>query len=179
MKFLLAAAAIVLPIASHAGPKLIDVVGLIPGVSDAQQVRQASAQPTSTDDGVFLEIGGIKIPCITDFLNGRLAAMTCFTGSSGSSKYTRESNQQVFEELVAGWTRKFGVPDKTERQKVRTRAGVEYEQLSVSWMDASGNRLEIANMMQSVTQGLISIRSADALRKEALEEGQRNAAKKF
>ncbi len=165
-----------------AGPNQIDILGLGPGVSDPLQVQQASVHPKSRFESiVFLEIGGHKIPCMVEFLNGKLAALGCLTGK-GSKKnqtYTEASNSDIYRDLVVGFTKKFGKPDFVKSNPVRTRVGVEYEVSIATWIDKHGNKLLLYSMFDTVDMGLITLESSDFLRRETENRDANEARKKF
>lgn len=165
-----------------AGPNQLDILGLVPGVSELPQVKQASADSNSnSNDSVLLEIGGYRIPCALSLLNGKLASLTCFTGKGTEkySKYTEASNTEVHSTLTAGFTKKFGKPDSVIREPVRTRMGVEYEQQFVTWKDKRGSKLQLVSMADSVNMGLITFESAEYLKQEAEKNAADEAKKKF
>lgn len=69
-------------------PNQLDILGLVPGISELAQVKQASLDSnSSSNDNVTLEIGGHKIVCVTKYLNGKLAMLGCATGK-GRQKST-------------------------------------------------------------------------------------------
>ena len=122
---------LVIPLATlateaNSGPNQMDILGLVPGVSDLQQVKAASVDPNTTSkESVRLEIGGHVMPCAVSVLDGKLSDLTCFTGK-GTGKYetyTEASNTLVHAELTLGFTKKFGKPDSVSNEAVRTRAG--------------------------------------------------------
>lgn len=165
-----------------AGPDQLDILGLVPGVSELPQIKQAGADSDSkSNDSVLLEIGGHKIPCALSLLNGKLASLVCFTGKGTEKylKYTEASNTEVHSTLTAGFTKKFGKPDSVIREPVRTRMGVVYEQQFVTWKDKQGNKLQLVSMADSVSMGLITIESAEYLKQEIEKESADEAKKKF
>lgn len=165
-----------------AGPNQLDILGLVPGVSELPQVKQTSVDPNSnSNDSVTLEIGGYKIPCALSFLNSKLASLVCLTGK-GTKKYeqyTEASNTEVHSTLTAGFTKKFGKPDSVTNKPVRTRMGVEYVQQFVTWKDKRGNELQLDSMAGTVNRGLISFESSEYLKEEAEKNAAEEARKKF
>jgi hypothetical protein len=165
-----------------AGPNQLDILGLVPGVSEPPQVKQAGVDPNSNSkESVMLEIGGYKIPCALSFLNGKLASLTCLTGEGTEEyeQYTKASNTEVHSTLTAGFTKKFGKPDSVNREPVRTRMGVEYEQQFVTWKDKRGNKLQLISMADTVNMGLITFESSEYLKEEAEKNAAEEARKKF
>lgn len=166
-----------------AGPDQLDILGLVPGVSELTQVKQAHVgrTPTINPTFVFLEIGGYKMPCFSSFLNGKLATLECRTGQGTEqySQYTEASNTEVHSTLTAGFTKKFGKPDSVITKPVRTRMGVEYEQQFVTWKDKRGNKLELVSMADTVNEGLITLESSEHLKQEAEKNAEVEARKKF
>jgi hypothetical protein len=165
-----------------AGPNQLDILGLIPGVSSLEQVKQASLDPKSaSSNDVRLDIGGHKIPCSLELLNGKLASLVCFTGE-GNGKYdiyTEASNTEVHSTLTNGFSKKFGKPDSVIIEPVRTRRGVEYEQQLVIWKDQQGNELQLHLMADTVKIGMITFESAEYLEQEARKNAAEEAQKKF
>ena len=52
------------------------MLGLVPGIADAEAVRQASADPASSaESGAVLEIGGHKLPCGVSYIEGKLSCV--------------------------------------------------------------------------------------------------------
>ena len=107
---------------SVAGPPQLDVVGLMPGVTTAAQVTAQSFERLQTDSYPRIEIGGRRLPCDVQYLDGRLADMTCYTGSRSGAWYTKASNIEVFVEHLGGFIERFGRPDTYTKGTVRTRA---------------------------------------------------------
>lgn len=166
-----------------AAPEQLDILGLVPGVSDNTQVYQVdvSREPKIGDSLVFLEIGGYKMPCKTSYLNGKLAKLYCRTGKGTGqySQYTEASNTEVHSTLTTGFTKKFGKPDSVITEPVRTRMGVEYEQQFVTWNDKRGNKLTLVSIDDTVNEGLITLESSEHLKQEAEKNAEAEARKKF
>lgn len=167
-----------------AGPNQLDILGLIPGVSELAQVQQADFdQNRKSKDGVMLEIGGYKIPCGLSFLNGKLASLVCptGTGTTGSVeyKYTEASNIEVHSALTSGFTKKLGKPDSIIREAVRTGMGVEHENQLVTWIDKRGNKLQLISIDGNIKKGLITLMSSELLKQLEEKDAADNARKKF
>lgn len=170
-----------------AGPDQLDILGLVPGVSEltqVQQVRQADAAPQPgflrSRGVVYLEIGGHKMPCNPTFINGKLASLPCLTGTGkDDNQHTKATNTEVHSTLTAGFTKKFGEPDSVNTKPVRTRNGVEYEQQLVTWLDNRGNKLVLLSILGLVTQGFITLESSEYLEQEAEKNAENAARKKF
>ena len=165
-----------------AGPNQLDILGLVPGVSELLQVKQASVKTQSNDNkSVMLEIGGYNIICALSLLNGKLASLDCLTGK-GTKKYeqyTDASNTEIHSTLTVGFTNKFGKPDSVTKQPVRTAMGVEYEQQFVTWNDKQGNKLQLVSMTDNVNTGFITFESSEYLKEEAEKNAAVEARKKF
>ena len=102
-----------------ARPNQLDILGLVPGISELTQVQQAGIDlDNHSDKGIRLEIGGHKIPCALSFINDKLASLVCLTGNR-TDKYTEASNIEVHSTLIIGFTKKFGKPDSVTRSSVR------------------------------------------------------------
>lgn len=165
-----------------AGPNQLDILGLVPGVSELPQVKQAGVDPNSdSNKSVWLKIGGYKIPCALSLLNGKLASLNCLTGEGTKKyeKYTEASNTEVHSTLTAGFTKKFGKPDSVTSAPVRTRMGVEYVIQFVTWKDKRGNKLELVSMADTVSMGLINFESSEYLKEKAGKNAAEEARKKF
>jgi hypothetical protein len=164
------------------GPSKLDILGLVPGISDLRQVKLASMDPNDTSsENVRLEIGGHAMFCAVSFLDEKLADLTCFTGK-GTGKYetyTEASNTQVHADLTAGFTKKFGKPDSVKNEVVRTRIGVEYTRNLVVWIDRQGNRLQLLSMLGTVSEGAITFESLASRKKADQETAEKEGKKKF
>lgn len=165
-----------------AGPAQLDILGLLPGVSEAVDVRRAGMDPSSTSDEVVrLEIGGHAIPCATSYIDRKLASLGCLTGK-GTGRYqtfTEASNTSVYSDLLSGFSKKFGKPDSISKEPVRTRLGVEHVINIATWVDKHGNRLQLVSMVDVVTAGMITFESAEYLRRQAAESAAAESKKKF
>lgn len=165
-----------------AGPVQLDVLGLLPGVSEAVDVRRAGMDPNSTSDEVVrLEIGGHAIPCATSYIDQKLASLDCFTGKGTGryETYTEASNTSVYSDLLSGFSKKFGKPDSISKAPVRTRLGVEHVINIATWVDKRGNKLQLFSMVDVVTAGMITFESAEYLRRKAAESAAAESKKKF
>lgn len=178
---------LVIPLATlaaeaNSGPNQIDILGLVLGVSDLQQVKEASVDPNTTSkESVRLELGGHVMPCAVSILDGKLSDLTCLTGK-GTGKYetyTEASNTLVHSELALGFTKKFGKPDSVSNETVRTRAGVEYTNNQVVWIDKQGNKLILISLFGTVGKGVISFASLASMRKHEAERAEIEGKKKF
>ncbi len=162
-----------------ATPNQLDVLGLVPGVSELPQVIQAGDYSYSLGhSSVKLEIGGHRIPCSVDFRNDKLDRLTCFTGED-KHRFTEASNTQVHSTLTEGFTKKFGKPNSVIRDPVRTGMGVTYEQIIVTWKDKQGNILKLELMFDNVNTGAIFLQSAAYLKQLAADAAAAEAKKKF
>lgn len=170
------------PLSALGTPDQLDILGLVPGVSDKAQIQKVAIDSGNIAEGVVkLEVGGHKIPCVFELLDEKLADLQCFTGKGNGKReiYTEASNFEVHTDLLAGFTRKFGKPDQTKVNPVRTRVGVDYERSWVSWFDKRGNKLTLISIMENVDGGAITLESAESLAKAAAELADKNARKKF
>ncbi len=169
---------------AFAGPNQLDILGLVPGISELSHVKQVGFyQKNSYSDvgAIRLEIGGHKMTCPLKFLNGKLASLTCLTGKGKEiyEQYTAASNTEVHSTLTSGFMKKFGKPDSVIRNPVRTRVGVEHEQQLVTWKDKRGNTLQLLSIVDTVNMGMISLNSAEHLKQEAEKKAAEEARKKF
>lgn len=167
-------------ILAFASPNQLDILGLVPGVSELSQVQNAADPNFKSEKIVKLEIGGHKIPCAVSFLNGKLAHLSCTTGKGrGGIAWTEASNTEVHADLAAGFTKKFGIPNAIDKMPMRTRMGVTYENNIIGWKDKRGNQLYLYPMADIVDQGLITLSSFEYLQQEAGSKAENEARKKF
>jgi hypothetical protein len=144
-----------------AEPDQLDILGLIPDVSELPQTLQVGKEVSGSKDIRIFEMGRHNIPCTVEFINDKLADITCFTGKRDESKkFTEASNIVVHSDMKAWFTEKFGKPDSIER----TRWGVEDELEIVSWKDKRGNKLQLFSMFYQVDVGMISLQSSKSLK---------------
>jgi len=163
-----------------AGPKQLDILGLVPGVSDVSQIRQVAVEYNESQSILRIEIGGEKTPCNLDLLNGKLAQLLCLTGNErGRTRYTDASNTEVHLTLKVGFTKKFGKPDTVISNPLRTRMGVQYQQEIVTWEDLRGNRLSLVSISGSIDTGYFSVQSSEYLKQEAEKKIANDSMKKF
>jgi len=160
-----------------AGPNQIDILGLIPGVSDSEDIKRVAVR----DGGraVMLEIGGHSLPCIPSYIDNKLSGLVCLTGKNGGTRYTDESNTTIHVELWAGFAKKFGKVDAIDKSRVRTVLGSEHEKSTVMWKDKKGNILRLVSIFDSVTSGAIEMYSNEHLKNHAENRATREANKKF
>jgi hypothetical protein len=184
-KYLIAALFVLLSSGAVAGPNQLDVLGLVAGVSSRSQVKDV-AVPRSVEEAmngdyiIELEIGGHKIPCNVSFYWDKLANLSCLTGKiSDRQVYTDASNITIYNDLVKGFSMKFGKPDHLKSNPVRTKLGVEHIQDIALWIDAKGNRLLISSMEDTTDIGFITFSSAERLKNVTDEYSAKEAKKKF
>lgn len=140
---------------------VIDVIGIYPGISTKSQVA-------SKKSGRFFIIGGYQILCLPEFKRGKLSRLYCETGEDRYSKDRISgadrpvTNFEVHEQLLAGFSKKFG-PPRLEEETVRTKLGVTYESQSAVWKDKFGNRLTAISIFNSVDRGLLLLESSDSI----------------
>jgi hypothetical protein len=159
-----------------AGPRQIDVLGLVPGVADEEAVAKASGSQSAPDGTANLfVIGGHEMLCKVSYVDSRLSRLGCYTGVQA----TTASNQAVFAELLVGFSKKLGKPDSSTKESIRTRAGVPHERRIVRWIDTRGNRLTLFSIYDRVDAGYFLLESADQRRQDAAESSAREASKKF
>lgn len=130
MVFLLTAGTSVL-----ASPDQLDVLGLIPGVSDLSQVKQVSVdgtRPNESGEGeeFLLEVGGYIFSYTGLFRNEKLDSLACRPRGSGDI--------DAHLVLLVGFTKKFG---KFRVEKGDRLKGYRFD---VSfWTDRRGNSFSI------------------------------------
>ena len=157
-----------------AEPNQLDILGLVPGVSTRQQVVEAGIYKNASES-VNLIVGGHDIPCIHEYIESKLAALTCSIKQQG----TGQSNAVVHADLVRGFTKKFGKPTNATNFPVRNGLGVVFQNNVVSWKDKAGNELMMFSMVGSVDQGALTMKSSAFLRGEAEKDAAAERSKKF
>ena len=155
----------------------LDVLGIVPGVSEISQIKEASTKNPAYDSdfSVQLEIGGHKMLCLPYFIKNKIAQLGCMTGE----KFTNASNINIHKDLAAGFTKKFGKPSFNESGNQRTVFGVNYEKNIISWMDKKGNKLTLYSMLDNVNVGLINLESMEYLKELTKQAGLKEKQKKF
>jgi len=162
-----------------AGPKQLNILGLIPGESELAQVQQAGVGDKS-ENLVTLEIGGHKILCSTSFINGKLSNLLCLTGEADGTQLTKASNIEVHETLKAGFTKKFGAPYSISNATVTTTMGMKkFNRQFVTWKDTRGNTLKLMSMTDDVRKGAILLMSSEELKRLDESHATVEARKKF
>jgi hypothetical protein len=175
--FVVAVASLLIGFPAIAGPGQLDILGLIPDVSEKADVERVAIRVDGSV--VILQVGGHNIPCIPEYLNGKLAELACLTGKDGSTNYTDATNSKVHLELWVGFVKKFGKVDFIDKKTMRTAMGVEYENSIVKWKDKKGNVLMLNSIFDRPTSGLVVLQSNDYLKKESAQNEAREASKKF
>jgi hypothetical protein len=145
----------------------LDILGLVPGVSDSNQVRKIGKNFFSTEGQYFeiggiFEIGGHETLCGVNFINGKLAMLTCWL----VSKYTKVPSHIVYSDMKEGFTRKFGKPDFVMSDSAYGRAREILE-----WKDKQGNQLlltpaAIDNNNKEIDSGWIIFQSSESLKQK-------------
>ena len=128
-KIVLLTIAMVTTTATYAGPPQLNVLGLVAGVSTKANVNKTVSGIFTVGDstGVYLEIGGHRILCVAEFRDNKLDMLACATGENRNDPFkTKASNIQIYNDLKAGFTKKFGPPDLVESEPVRNALGVEF-----------------------------------------------------
>ena len=170
---------------AFAQPTQVDVIGLVPGVSDEAKVESltvSAEEPFSQiPEFKFFEIGGFKIPCQVEFdsNNRKLESLICFTGEYSGIMMTEASNAKIHRVLVKGFTKKFGKPTSITDVPVRTKNGVAYTNQIVIWKDKKNNELGIFRMSDTIDGGFFHIKSGSLLKRENREEQASKSREKF
>jgi hypothetical protein len=184
MKFTVVMITSLLSASVLAGPDQLDILGMVPGVSDLSQVKKIQKpgiehQGSSGYMAGMFEIGGHLIGCSYSFIDSKLALFGCLTGENGGTKFTEASNIKIFSDLLVGFTKKFGKPDAIKKVPMRTRIGVEHENKIVSWRDSQGNTLRLDLMFGTVDQGILLMESSAEKKRDEKIEAEKEAKKKF
>lgn len=142
---------------NQASIKLLDVIGIAPGVSSRGDVRARSTKRLSSDVAIFT-IGGFDLPCATEFDKEKLSLLICTTGGENSNE-----NIEIHKILRTGFSTKFGPSTLSSNEPVRNSLGVSYSNEKLIWMDSIGNSLVIIARQGKITQGLLALISAEAI----------------
>ena len=162
---------------AFAGPSQLDVIGLIPGKSTEADVKKVEGE-------VGFDIGGYRLFCIPEYMDGLLSQFICLFGEdyytldTTSDSYRVASNTEVFKVLFKGFKKKFGKPTAIGNDIVTNALGNEFERIVVVWVDKKGNKLTILNLANKVNEGELVMKSAKKImadkKEEEKEEKQRN-----
>ena len=147
----------------------IDVIGLVPGVSTKAQVQLAKK------NNPFV-IGGYSLPCSFEYIEERLSLLECWTGKEWSydtldSGYEGVSNIEVYNNLLMGFTDKFGSPTINKELRV-TKMGQEVLVEVSTWSDKYGNILSLSSMKKDTETGELSLKSYKKIQIEQAREKQ-------
>jgi hypothetical protein len=167
---------------THAGPPKLDVLGLVAGVSTKADVNKTASGFLTFGDltGVYLEIGGHRILCAAIFRDNKLDGLACPTGENRKDPFkTKASNIRIYNDLKAGFTKKFGPPDSVEDEPVRNTLGVEFANEGVIWVDARGGALLLGARHGKIDEGMISLMSPEVMKNEQEKKKAEEAKKKF
>ncbi len=161
-----------------AAPNTIEIIGLVPGVSTKAQVEQADASG-------FI-IGGYKLLCVPEYIDDVLSKFVCLTGkdmysidTTAKESFRIASNVEVYKVLLAGFTKKFGVPAKIDTSSARNKLGTEFERQTAIWLDKAGNRLLLTSMATKIDEGALIMESAQNIKKDRAEETAADQQRKF
>lgn len=144
------------------GLKQLEVIGLVPGGSTKEEVREIG-------DGSFYTIEGYRLACTTDYSAGRLSLFVCPTGKNADSRDTKNldklvSNTEVYTVLYTSFRKKFGKPTKRIKETLVNEHGAEFYHNKVVWIDRKGNRLTLSDTVSKMTamteEGRLIIESA-------------------
>lgn len=184
MKFAAFASAMTFSISAWAGPSQIEVIGLVPG-----ETTQAQVDKIKLDSGFV--IGGYRLICVDEYIDGFLSMFLCVTGEDYHSIDTTvasprlASNTEVHAALLNGFVKKFGAPSKIESTTVRNRLGVEFGRNEAVWVDKKGNILTINSMASvqdmatNINEGMLLLESSQFLKKREAEREEAEQQRKF
>lgn len=156
---------------------LIDVIGLVPGVSTQSQVERAKA-----DYGYV--IGGYRLFCSPEYIRGKLSSFICLTGGEYGSKDVvsgsnhKASNIEVHETLLNGFTKKIGKP-KLSEMPTRTKIGTTYTVQVALWQDKKGNELSLVSMTNNIETGALYLKSLEQIKTDKETEVRNNRERNF
>lgn len=156
-----------------AEPELIDVVGIVPGVTTFEQYKQVGLNRGS--EVGLIEIGGYKLMCLAKFRNNLLDTLRCSTGE----KFSKATNVEIHETLTRGFTAKLGEPTNNTNNPIRNGFGVEYTVNTVAWIDKQGNYLSLQNMDGRTDIGTLMLVSSTKLKEVEEITNRQESARKF
>jgi hypothetical protein len=156
-----------------AGPDQLDVLGLIPGVSELSQVRQVGKLMPSSGNDDFIgefEIGGHKIQfCVVKFIYSKLANFGFILVKNSTSSPI----DTIYSDMKKEFTKKFGKPNFIPLYALSDN---KYIGEKAIWKDKRGNQLLIALItLNGEVTGFLSLQSSEYLKQAAEKE----AKKKF
>ena len=91
-----------------AEPKQLNILGLVPGVSTIEDVKNAGGPVPEiemvykTGEWVLLEIGGHKMKCIAQYLSGVLVGFNCAPEARDKETVFRDLSKGYIEEFEIG-----------------------------------------------------------------------------
>jgi hypothetical protein len=136
----------------------LDVIGLTPTVSTRDDVSSRSSKRTSTDTKIF-QIGGFDLPCAMEFEAEKLSLLICTTGDDKS-----DNNIDIHNILKVGFTAKFGPPTLISNHPPRNIVEGSNSNEQLVWLDLIGNALVLFARHGKLTQGSMTLISADAIK---------------
>lgn len=147
---------------ANASPSTIDIVGITPGITTAEDLKPIS-------EGRRYEISGFRLSCDPEFESEKLASFTCFTGLphysydlNSKDQRRQVTNNEIHEIFLKGFTKKFGPPGKVEKNNVKNAFGANFQQHTAIWKDRAGNVLTISNMNGKIDAGVVMLESKSA-----------------
>ena len=149
-------------VSANATPSTIDIVGITPGITTAEDLKPIS-------EGRRYEISGFRLSCDPEFEGEKLTSFTCFTGLphysydlNSKDQRRQVTNNEIHEIFLKGFTKKFGPPSKVEKSNVKNAFGANFQQHTAIWKDRAGNVLTISNMNGKIDAGVVILESKSA-----------------
>ena len=173
-----------------AGPNQLDVIGLIPGVSDLDQVKQLAVGYGDKPNAVLVEIGGYKLPCTVSFINNKLSSFECQVGDMGNFSddkniHVQLSNLEKDITLRSGFIEKFGKPDDVIKRSITSDwLGHSYTFMVTAfiWKDERGNIFMLSGSGAQgsfLFPGALILKSSEERNRIAKEAASEKAKIKF
>ena len=150
----------------------IDILGLTPGVSTSDQANAILVNN-------ILPVGGHRLVCDIQYVDDKLSSLGCIFGDEEIGSSSPESNISIFQDLVIGFTKKFGPVNSSLIVPVRDGRGLEYKKNIVTWIDKRGNKLTMWSMLATSKEGFISLKSKNKISKDMAEHAESESKKKF
>lgn len=185
MKFIIFVCLVVLASNAYAGPKQLDLIGLVPGMSTQDEVEKAKGE-------FRFVIGGYELGCYHEYIDEVLSKFYCFTGKDVGSRDVTDksisfaeslrygpSNITIHAALLKGFTKKFGKPSKIKNTTETNGVGTKFTVNTATWIDKSGNRLTLMSMLNDINTGFVSLESNQNIKKEIAEERAADQKRKF
>jgi hypothetical protein len=169
----------VFAISAWAAPDQIEIIGIVAG-----ETTQLEAKKIESNSDGFV-IGGYKLLCIHDYIDGVLSDFICVTGKANFSQdqtadsFRLASNIEVHAALFEGFTKKFGPPQSNVNSTLTNALGIKINQNIAHWIDKKGNSLTIMSVNKKSDEGFLHLRSATVVARSEAARRKAEEQRKF